>query len=310
MIMSKGMLRITNLHKTFKGNIKAVQGISVEVEKGDVFGFLGPNGAGKSTTIRMVLGLIKPDEGEVFIDGVDLSSNKLKALERVGALVEGPAFYNYLSAYENLEIFATYSGGVPKGRIEEVLNMVGLSGQSTKKVTNYSMGMKQRLGIAQALLNKPKLIILDEPTNGLDPYGVQEMRDLVKSLSKENITVFISSHILSEIEQICNKVLIINKGKTVAKGLVNELLNPQKNIYELSSPYPDKLIKIITRKRELAVVSTEPIRLAISSGKPEEILESLIKEGAVIRSYFPYKPSLEDFFFKMTGGGKDDLYEN
>ncbi len=309
--MSDYILQVRNLKKTFKNNIKAVQKISIDVEKGDVFGFLGPNGAGKSTTIRMILGLIKPDEGEVIIDGFNVFSNKFDALENVGALVEGPAFYSYLTAYENLEIFAKYSGGVSKCKIDEVLNIVGLSRRSGEKVENFSMGMKQRLGIAQSLLNNPKLIILDEPTNGLDPYGVQEIRNLINRLSKEeNITILISSHILTEIEQICNKVLIINKGKVITTGLVSELLNSKKNIYEVFSPSPDKIIDIILENKDLSVISTDPIRFKFKSGKPEEILICLVEKGAKITAFYPYKPSLEDFFFEMTRGEEDELREN
>ena len=310
--MGENILQIRSLEKTFKkNNIKAVQGVSLDVEKGDVFGFLGPNGAGKSTTIRMILGLIKPDKGEIAIDGFNVHLDRFDALERVGALVEGPAFYNYLTAYENLEIFAKYSGETSKDKINEVLKIVGLSRRSTEKVENFSMGMKQRLGIAQSLLNEPRLIILDEPTNGLDPYGVQEIRNLINRLSnEEDITIFISSHILTEIEQICNKVAIINKGKIITTGLVSELLNSNKNIYEIVSSSPDNLIEIIAENNDLSLISTDPIRIRIINDNSEEILIYLVEKGAKISAFFPYKPSLEDFFFEMTRGEEDELCEN
>lgn len=305
------ILQIENLHKTFKNKIKAVQGISLEIEKGDVFGFLGPNGAGKSTTIRMILGLIKPDQGTVIIDGNQLSSNRFKALKKVGALVEGPAFYDYLTAYENLRIFAAYSQGISKDKIDQVLKVVGLSQRSNDKVKNYSMGMKQRLGIAQALLNDPKVIILDEPTNGLDPYGVQEIRHLISRLSQEeNITVFVSSHILTEIEQISNKVAIINKGKIITTGLVNELLNPDKSVYEITGPDLRQLKHIIDTTQGISIIKADRLRFKIEQGKPEELLTSLVQKGARISSFFPYKPSLEEFFFDMTRGEKDEVLEN
>lgn len=305
------ILQIENLHKTFKNKIKAVQGISLEIEKGDVFGFLGPNGAGKSTTIRMILGLIRPDQGKVIIDGNQLSSNRFKALRKVGALVEGPAFYDYLTAYENLRIFAAYSQGISKDRIYQVLKVVGLSQRSNDKVKNYSMGMKQRLGIAQALLNDPKVIILDEPTNGLDPYGVQEVRQLISRLSQEeNITVFVSSHILTEIEQISNKVAIINKGKIITTGLVKELLNPDESVYEITGPDLSQLKQIIDTTQGISIIKAERLRFKIEQGKPEELLTSLVTKGAKISSFFPYKPSLEGFFFDMTRGEKDEVLEN
>ncbi len=305
------ILQIENLHKTFKNKIKAVQGISLEIEKGDVFGFLGPNGAGKSTTIRMILGLIRPDQGKVIIDGNQLSSNRFKALRKVGALVEGPAFYDYLTAYENLRIFAAYSQGISKDKIDQVLKVVGLSQRSNDKVKNYSMGMKQRLGIAQALLNDPKLIILDEPTNGLDPYGVQEVRHLISRLSQEeNITVFVSSHILTEIEQISNKVAIINKGKIITTGLVKELLNPDESVYEITGPDLRQLKQIIDTTQGISIIKADRLRFKIEQGKPEELLTSLVKKGAKISSFFPYKPSLEGFFFDMTRGEKDEVLEN
>ena len=305
------ILQIENLHKTFKNKIKVVQGISLEIEKGDVFGFLGPNGAGKSTTIRMILGLIRPDQGKVIIDGNQLSSNRFKALKKVGALVEGPAFYDYLTAYENLRIFAAYSQGISKDKIDQVLKVVGLSQRSNDKVKNYSMGMKQRLGIAQALLNDPKVIILDEPTNGLDPYGVQEVRHLISRLSQEeNITVFVSSHILTEIEQISNKVAIINKGKIITTGLVKELLNPDESVYEITGPDLSQLKQIIDTTQGISIIKADRLRFKIEQGKPEELLTSLVKKGAKISSFFPYKPSLEGFFFDMTRGEKDEVLEN
>lgn len=308
--MSK-ILEIKNLHKTFKNRVKAVQGISLDVDKGDVFGFLGPNGAGKSTTIRMILGLIEPDKGQVIIDGYNVASDRFKALKKVGALIEGPAFYEYLTAYENLKIFAQYSPGVSEDKIDDVLEIVGLIERSREKVKGYSMGMKQRLGIAQALLNDPCLIILDEPTNGLDPYGVKGIRNLINTLSLErDTTIFISSHILTEIEQISNKVAIISRGKLLSIGLVESLLNPDQSIYEITGPDLNSLLEIVKKNKDLTIMKIEPLRIKIEKGKSEDILSFLVSQGAKVSSFYPYQPTLEEFFFSMTGEGNDELHKN
>lgn len=301
-------MRVENLYKTFQKKIKAVQGVTFEVEEGDVFGFLGPNGAGKTTTIRMILGLIRPDSGEVYIDNYSIRKERFAALKKVGALVEGPAFYGYLSARDNLKIFAEYSGDISISRIDEVLEIVGLTKRAKDKVNGYSLGMRQRLGIAQALLNNPRLLILDEPTNGLDPYGVQEVRNLIKRLScDEKITIFISSHILSEIEQICNKVAIINQGKLIVSGKVSELLNPEQRIYEITGPDLSNLKGLLKRMKNVVLISEEPLRFKINTVKPEDLLTSLVSSGAKVRAFYPYKPSLEEFFFNVTGGEKGEV---
>lgn len=200
------VLEIKNLSKKFN-NITAVNRVNLQLEKGDTFGFLGPNGAGKTTTIRMILGLVHSDGGEIYINGIDTRKNFKKAIEKVAAIVETPRFYPYLSAYKNLELIANLHGDIPASRIYELLELVGLKDRSKSKVKTFSLGMKQRLGIARALINDPDFVILDEPTNGLDPQGIREVRDLIRFLNAEkNITFFISTHILSEVKQICNKV--------------------------------------------------------------------------------------------------------
>lgn len=303
--MAKTILEIEGISKTFPGNFKAVQNLSMKVEEGEVCGFLGPNGAGKTTTIRMILGLIKPDEGNVFIDGYSIKENKLKALKKVGALVEGPAFYEYLSGRDNLKVFATYSGDVSKSRIDDVLDMVRLGDRGKDKVRHYSYGMKQRLGIAQALLSQPRLVILDEPTNGLDPYGIQEIRLLIKRLSKEGgVTILFSSHILAEVEQICDKVVIIDKGELKVSGDVKQLLNPEKKIYEISGNDRKKLLKDL---KSLGITilkeydeKTGNISFHTGNFNPEDILVELVKKGSRITLFAPKKITLEDFFFQIT----------
>ena len=229
------IVEIQGLTKEFK-DVKAVDELSLNVNKGDIFGFLGPNGAGKSTTIRMLLTLIRPNEGTIRIFGKPLNEERAIILKDVGAIVEKPDFYNYLSAYKNLEILGRISGReISSNRIMEILEIVGLKERSTSKVKTYSHGMKQRLGIAQALLHDPELIILDEPTTGLDPQGMKEIRDLVIHLRDEkNKTIFLSSHLLSEVEQIANRMIIINKGKTIRSLISIEFLDTGSSSIKIS----------------------------------------------------------------------------
>ena len=224
MIQEKEMiLKVNQISKSFGVRI-AVDNLSLEIPEGSVFGFLGPNGSGKSTTIRMMTDLIRPDSGEVFIQGMSVQKNHQKALSNVGAFIERADFYKHLSAKTNLEILARMDG---KGydQIPIVLERVGLSNRANDKVKHYSQGMRQRLGIAQALLAQPKLLILDEPTNGLDPQGMKEVRDLIKELSNEGITIFISSHLLDEVQKICSHVAIIFEGKLITSGKMDTLLS-------------------------------------------------------------------------------------
>ena len=234
--MSEKAIEVKQLAKSF-GSFQAVRDVSFSVNKGDVFGFLGPNGAGKSTTIRCLLSLIKPNAGEVKLFGMDYSGNRAAILSRIGSIIEKPDFYKYLSAKKNLEIFARISGAdVNKKQILEMLDFVGLSGREGDKVGGFSHGMKQRLGIAQTLLHQPDLIILDEPTTGLDPQGIVEIRNLILRLKNEqNKTILLSSHQLSEIELIANRMVIINRGKSIMEGEVQALLNAQELVLRVET---------------------------------------------------------------------------
>src|SRR5678809_1192658 len=224
--MSDLALQTANLTKRF-GARTAVDRLSLRVERGDIYGFLGPNGAGKSTTLRMLLGLVKPTSGVIKFPVRDSSWEYLRARARVGAIIETPAFYENFSARRNLQLLASLSGGVPKKRVEEVLELVDLRDRAEDPVKVYSYGMRQRLGIAQALLPTPELIILDEPTNGLDPQGIQETRELIRRLRDEfALTVLLSSHLLSEIEQLCNRVGIIHEGRLLYEGGPEALVAP------------------------------------------------------------------------------------
>jgi ABC-2 type transport system ATP-binding protein len=217
------LLETRHLTKSFRGR-KIVDDLNIRVMKGDVYGFLGRNGQGKTTTIRMLTGLVFPDSGDVLVNGISLRRDFKRAIAHIGAIVETPAFHDYLTGYENLALMANLAPGVTGSRIREVLDIVGLGGRAKDKVKTYSLGMKQRLGIANALLHEPALIILDEPTNGLDPQGMMEIRELILRLASEkNITFFISSHLLHEMQQLCNRVGIIQNGRLLMERDVREL---------------------------------------------------------------------------------------
>ena len=297
------IIEVNNLSKQFKG-LKAVDKLNLNVYRGDVFGFLGPNGAGKSTTIRMILSLITPTSGTIKLFGSSLRNNRKNLLSKIGAIVEKPDFYGYLSAYKNLEILGKLSNiDVTSKRIMEVLELVGLEKRSGSKVKTFSHGMKQRLGIAQALLHNPELIILDEPTTGLDPQGMKEIRDLIIYLSKnENKTIFLSSHILYEVELVANRMIIIDKGSAKVEGKVNELLNANKlkvtfeveNINKAkavlaNSLWSDKLDSEIGNKLFFLLPQKEiPI-----------LNKYFVQNDVEVNSIIPTR-SLEEFFLSIT----------
>ena len=219
---NKVILKTNNLSKKFKDSY-AAHNINLNVQRGDIYGFLGPNGAGKTTTLKMILGFLKPTSGDVLIDEISINNSK-NALIKVGAMIESPVFYNNLSGKKNLQVIAELYGDKAKKRVDEVLKIVEMEDAANKIVNNYSLGMKQRLGIARAFLNDPDLIILDEPTNGLDPYGMKSIRELVVKLAKQyNKTFIISTHLLNEVEQMCNKVGIIHNGILIEENYINEL---------------------------------------------------------------------------------------
>jgi len=222
---NKTILKITNLQKYY-GDVHAVEDVSIDIKQGEIFGFLGPNGAGKTTTIAMILGLIYPTHGQIEVCGQTVSPLQSKALINVGALVgASPAIIPYLSVKDNLKLIARIHPEIKEIRIQEVINMVKLSDASNRKASKLSTGMKQRLGIAMALLHHPRLLILDEPTNGMDPVGMREMRILLKKLADDGVTIFLSSHLLHEVEQVCDRVAFLNKGHIIAQGDVTTLIN-------------------------------------------------------------------------------------
>jgi ABC-type multidrug transport system ATPase subunit len=304
---SEHVIEVRGLTKKFK-NLTAVNNLDLNVYRGDVFGFLGPNGAGKSTTIRMLLSLIKPNEGSIKIFGMPLEKNRNEILRKVGAIVEKPDFYMYLSAYKNLEILGKLSGAdASKKKIMEMLELVGLEKRYKSKVKTFSHGMKQRLGIAQALLHDPELIILDEPTTGLDPQGMKEIRDLILYLSKtKNKTIFLSSHILREVEIIATRMIIISKGTTQVEGTVDELLNVDKMSVSLEVDRIEDAVSEIKNSKWAEVYKTSvknEMQFDMMKSDVAELNRYLNDKGFMVGSVVPVR-SLEDFFLKITEGGQ------
>jgi len=301
--MSDVILSVKELTKSF-GKRKAVDILSFDINEGEIFGFLGPNGAGKSTAIKSMLSLIKPDGGDIEIFGRSIRKNHNSALIGVGALVERPDFYEYLSAEQNLSILAKMDNASSE-RIAEVLKIVGLEDRSNDKVKAYSQGMKQRLGIAQALLSNPKLLILDEPTNGLDPRGMKEVRDLIKKLADEGITILLSSHILHEVEQVCTSMAIINLGKLIKIGSVTELLKSSDTfITEVHVNPMKKTISIMEKLSYITEIKSSDniIKIRIAYDNLSELSKTLIENNIDVSAIIP-RSSLEDYFLSLTGEG-------
>lgn len=297
------IISVRNLCKSF-GELRAVNDLSFDVLKGDVFGFLGPNGAGKSTTIRMLLTLIRPDSGTIKIFDKNLNSHRREILTGIGSIIEKPDLYNYLSAKKNLEIFARISGAdVGKNRIDEMLDFVGLASRANSKVRTFSHGMKQRLGIAQALLHDPDLIILDEPTTGLDPQGIIEVRNLILQLKNERQkTILLSSHNLNEIEMIASRMIIIASGEKKAEGYVSELLSTAEmlvNIYATDAEKAAALIKEHLKIEPETDTANNRIQLRTASENVAAINKLLVQNGIEV-SGIESRRSLEDLFINLT----------
>ncbi len=301
--MDSGMVEISQLSKTYQ-DVPAVDHLDLIIPYNCIYGFLGPNGAGKSTTLRMLLSLISPDQGTIKVFGKDLKNHRKEILSGIGCIIEKPDFYLYLSGIDNLNLLSRLSGRRPDPkRIEDVLELVGLSTRGMHKVATYSHGMKQRLGIAQAIIHNPQLIILDEPTTGLDPNGILELRQLILNLKQEGKTVILSSHILSEIELIADYMVIMNKGKAMVQGNVLTLLNDQELVVLMETDNPELAKeKIHFYWPSIFVQTISPTELQCQASKQliSEIIKLLVESGIKIYSVY-YKRKLEDYFFKLTG---------
>lgn len=295
------IVSVQNLTKKY-GDFTAVNNLSFSVNEGDVYGFLGQNGAGKSTTIRMLLTLIKPTSGSIKIFDKELHHHRLEILKQTGAIIERPDLYKYLSAYNNLSIFAKMSGiKVTRKLLMDQLQMVGLEEVANKKAGLFSQGMKQRLGIAVALVHNPKLIILDEPTNGLDPQGIADMRNLIVRLSKEmGKTVVISSHLLSEVEQIANRMIIINKGEKIVEGSVDELLDPEHTVVELETTNNNAAAQLLlSTKWKEYLQPGEILKLMMNKNMVPSLINDLVANNVQVLS-INASHSLENYFLSLT----------
>lgn len=295
------VLQCKDLHKSF-GKKEILKGVNVEIEQGDILGFIGPNGAGKTTTIKLILGLQGITSGSVKINGFDIQKDFTKAIEKVGTIVENPDLYMYMSGYDNLKLISNLYKNIDKKRIDEVVALVGLENRIKDKVSKYSLGMRQRLGVAQAILHKPNLLILDEPTNGLDPEGIKEMRELLKKLAKEeNMAVFISSHNLAELESFCNKVCIIKNGAVVETSNIADVKKIENNdCYIVEVEQMDTIKKLL--KEQIEILDQTHFKVYIEKVKIPEMITFLVKNNVKLYTIKEQEITLEDAFLKKTGG--------
>jgi ABC-2 type transport system ATP-binding protein len=298
------VVRLKDLSKRY-GQRLAVDHLSLDVQRGEIYGFLGPNGAGKTTTIRMLLGLIAPTGGAVELLGEDMLANRTRLLPQVGALVEQPALYPYMNGRDNLRAVAAVLGGVPEMRLQAVLGLVGLQARQKDRVSTYSLGMKQRLGVAMALLQDPQLLVLDEPANGLDPAGIVEMRDLLRELAAAGKTIFISSHVLSEVRQICTRVAIINHGRLVKESTV-EALTTGTGEFAVTVERPEAALALVRAQPwgANARIEGEQVISGAPEGQARALNVFLVQAGYAPERLMPYEHDLEQVFLQLTGGAE------
>ena len=296
----ENILECRSLCKNF-GKKQILKDVSFEIKEGDILGFIGPNGAGKTTTIKLILGLQSITSGKVYINGYNVEKEFTKAIEKVGAIVENPDMYMYMSGYDNLKLVSNMYKGIGTKRIDEVVKLVKLENRINDKVSKYSLGMRQRLGIAQAILHKPNLLILDEPTNGLDPEGIKEMRELLVSLAKnEKMAILISSHNLAELDNFCNKVCIIKNGEIIETSEISAIkkdIDHEQFIIEIQST---KNINKIYKEAE--IVNDRVFKINVKKENVPDLVEDMVKNNIKIYGIKEDEKSLEDAFFERTGG--------
>lgn len=297
--MDTNVLKVLDITKKIK-NKEIIKGISFDIEAGEILGFLGPNGAGKSTTLRMIVGLSRPSSGTIHICGQSITHNYVKAMSNVGCIIEGPDLYNYMSGYKNLEMLGAMSEGVTKKDIDEAVELVGMEKRIHDKVEIYSMGMKQRIGLAQALIHRPKLLILDEPTNGLDPQGIHEFREIVKGLAKEkSISVLISSHLISEVQLMCDKVSIINQGTIIKNASIDEIISTGEVVWVLNNPKKgQELLK--TNFQIESVIQNNQLMAVADVQRLPKINQTFMQAGLELQYVTTKNRTLEDLFLTLT----------
>ncbi|MBD8007053.1 ABC transporter ATP-binding protein [Bacillus norwichensis] len=295
------VVELEKVTKTIKGRT-IIDDLTFNVKAGEVFGFLGPNGAGKTTTIRMIVGLIGMSSGEIKICGSSVSKDYEKAISYVGAIVENPELYKFLTGYQNLQQAARAYKGVSKEKIDEVVRLVGLSGRIHDKVKTYSLGMRQRLGIAQSLLHDPKILILDEPTNGLDPAGIREIRDYLRKLAeRKNLAIIVSSHLLSEMEMMCDRIAIIQKGQLInVQNVLSEETETDRKTYFCDVDNKNKAIKVLSRNGIQAVKHDKGIQIFLETSEVPDTLRLLLENELLVFEIRPLKKSLEEKFLEIT----------
>ena len=302
--MTVPALALQDLSKRF-GRIRAVDRLSLEVRPGHMAGFLGPNGAGKSTTLYMIPRLVRPSGGRIRVFGVDIWRDFKQAIRSVGVMVEAPAFYDYLSGRKNLELAARVLGKVPRRDIDEILERIGLADRQRDKVRTYSMGMKQRLGIGRAMLGRPRLLILDEPTNGMDPEGTREILTFLRERVRTGgLSVFISSHLLYEVEEYCDTVFVINKGRLIASGQVKDILTPHERIVRVTfeGKVPERnALMADERIRQVETLTANSLEITLATDEPVWLNRHLLEAGFRVAAISPRQKTLKEFFLSITG---------
>lgn len=297
----KPVVELRNLSKVI-GKKKIIDNLNLSLYPGQITGFLGPNGAGKTTTIRMMVGLMKPTSGDVLVEGVALRENFEEALSKVGVIVENPELYKYMTGYKNLVHFARMHHGVTKERIDEVIEQVGMQNRIHEKVGSYSLGMRQRLGLAQALLHRPKFLILDEPTNGLDPAGIREFRVYLRGIAeKEGVSIFVSSHMLSEIELMCDRIAVIQNGKLLN---IEEMDSVKESHYYIEASPLEDIEQVLNAEGKTFEALNEGLLIQIEKNDIPIFINKLVEEGIQLYNVQPYTKTLEDQFLELTGGGQ------